>query len=306
MRRKKTGQLFARVASDTATKQEEGQIYTRASSYTHKTHANMSAHIYTTSRIVDRRRQSSNSNILTHRLHCQRQKQFTWDPGSTSSSSASFEQQDSVGDYIHHTRLARHTMSLTHYSSATDDDEDYTSSDNDHLFMKDSPRRQSSGTASPPRSTSDAQSIPPSTRSRTSSRSTPICVCRNPSAIASAASTAAAYSPVEPAIWSELRRLFHGKDPRKQFDILRRSTPARDEQGNGFVLVEARVQAKDGSMIAKGEPCTDDVLSLRSLRNALMETKGLKHLPFENGDEIIAGRIEGFEKVCSACSLPRY
>jgi len=266
----------------------------------------MSAHIYTTSRIVDRRRQSSNSNTLTHRLHCQRQKQFTWDPGSTSSSSASFEQQDSVGDYIHHTRLARHTMSLTHYSSATDDDEDYTSSDNDHLFMKDSPRRQSSGTASPPRSTSDAQSIPPSTRSRTSSRSTPICVCRNPSAIASAASSAAAYSPVEPAIWSELRRLFHGKDPRKQFDILRRSTPARDEQGNGFVLVEARVQAKDGSMIAKGEPCTDDVLSLRSLRNALMETKGLKHLPFENGDEIIAGRIEGFEKVCSACSLPRY
>ncbi|THX82713.1 hypothetical protein D6D05_03753 [Aureobasidium pullulans] len=113
-------------------------------------------------------------------------------------------------------------MSLTHYSSATDDDEDYTSGDNDHLFMKDSPRRQSSGTASPPRSTSDAQSIPPSTRSRTSSRSTPICVCRNPSAIASAASSAAAYSPVEPAIWSELRRLFHGKDPRKQFDILRR------------------------------------------------------------------------------------
>jgi hypothetical protein len=72
------------------------------------------------------------------------------------------------------------------------------------------------------------------------------------------------------------------------------------------MLVEARVQAKDGSMVAKGEPCTDDVLSLRSLRNALIETKGEKSLPVENGEEIIAGRIEGFEKVCSACGLPRY
>jgi hypothetical protein len=71
-------------------------------------------------------------------------------------------------------------------------------------------------------------------------------------------------------------------------------------------LVEARVQAKDGSMVAKGEPCTDNVLSLRSLRNALIETKGEKRLPVEIGEEIIAGRIEGFEKVCSACGLPRY
>ncbi|CAD0084724.1 unnamed protein product [Aureobasidium vineae] len=197
-------------------------------------------------------------------------------------------------------------MSLTHYSSA-DDDEDYTSSDTDHLFMKESPRRRSSGTASPSRSNgnSDNQPIPPP-RTRTLSRSTPICVCRNPSAVASAASSAAAFSPVEPAIWNELRRLFHAGDPRKQFDILRRSTPVTDEQGNGFVLVEARVQAKDGSMVAKGEPCTDNVLSLRSLRNALIETKGEKHLPIECGEEIIADRIGEFEKVCSACGLPRY
>jgi hypothetical protein len=79
-----------------------------------------------------------------------------------------------------------------------------------------------------------------------------------------------------------------------------------DEQGNGFILVEARVQAKDGFMVAKGEPCTYDVLSLRRLRNALIETKGEKILPVENGEEIVAGRIEGFEKVCSACGLPRY
>jgi hypothetical protein len=79
-----------------------------------------------------------------------------------------------------------------------------------------------------------------------------------------------------------------------------------DEQGNGFMLVEARVQAKDGSMVAKGEPCTDNVLSLRSLRNALIETKRGKSLPVENGEEIIAGRIEEFERCCSACGLPRY
>lgn len=79
-----------------------------------------------------------------------------------------------------------------------------------------------------------------------------------------------------------------------------------DEQGTGFMLVEARVQAKDGSMVAKGEPCTDDVLSLRSLRNALIETKGEKSLPVENGEEIFADRIEGFEKVCPACGSPRY
>jgi hypothetical protein len=79
-----------------------------------------------------------------------------------------------------------------------------------------------------------------------------------------------------------------------------------DEQGNGFMLVEARVQAKDGSMVAKGEPCTDNVLSLRSLRNALVETKREKSLPVKNGEEIIAGRIEGFERCCSACGLPRY
>ena len=66
------------------------------------------------------------------------------------------------------------------------------------------------------------------------------------------------------------------------------------------------MQAKDGSMVAKGEPCTDNVLSLRSLRNALIETKGEKRLPVESGEEIIAGRIEEFEKVCSACGLPRY
>jgi hypothetical protein len=200
-------------------------------------------------------------------------------------------------------------MSLTQYSP-TDDDEDYTSSDTDHLFMKDSPRRQSSnGTASPPRNSHSISDTQPSTlpsRTRTLSRSTPICVCRNPSAITSAATSAAAFSPVEPAIWSELRRLFHNGDPRKHFDILRRSTPVTDEQGNGFVLVEARVQAKDGSMVAKGEPCTDNVLSLRSLRNALIETKGERCLPVESGEEIIAGRIGEFEKVCSACGLLRY
>jgi len=170
--------------------------------------------------------------------------------------------------------------------------------------MKDSPRRQSS-TGSPPRSDPNGNTIPPS-RSRTSSRSTPICVCRNPSVIASAASSAAAFSPVEPAIWSELRRLFHHADPRKHFDILRRSTPATDEHGNRFVLVEARVQAKDGSMVAKGEACTDNVLALRSLRNALMETKGERCLPVGEGEEIVAGRIGVFEKVCSACGLPRF
>ncbi|KEQ96631.1 hypothetical protein AUEXF2481DRAFT_649111 [Aureobasidium subglaciale EXF-2481] len=263
----------------------------------------MSAHVYTTPRILEGRRKSNN---ITKRLLCQRQRQFTWDVGTSSSSissiSASPKHQDTVGDciYIRQPRLLKSTMTLTHYSSA--DDEDYTSSDNDHLFMKDSPRRQSGGTASPPRS--DGQLIP--LRGRATSRSSPICVCRNPSAIASAASSAAAYSPVEPAIWNELRRLFRDGDPRKQFDILRRRTPADDDQGHGFILVEARVQAQDGTMIAKGEPCTDDVLSLRSLRNALMETQGVKHLPFKNGDEIIAGRIREFEKSCSACSLPRY
>ncbi|KAK6001001.1 hypothetical protein QM012_003084 [Aureobasidium pullulans] len=203
-------------------------------------------------------------------------------------------------------------MSLIHYSPTTDDDEEYTSSDTDHLFMKDSPRRRSSHTASPPpppppplSSVENCHSIPPS-KSRTLSRSTPICVCRNPSAINSAASSAAAFSPIEPAIWNELRRLFSIDDPRKHFDILRRSTPVTDEHGNGFVLVEARVQARDGSMVAKGEPCTDHVLALRSLRNALMETKGERHLPVEDGEEIIAGRIEEFEKVCSGCGLPRF
>ncbi|KAH0259892.1 hypothetical protein KCU91_g14956, partial [Aureobasidium melanogenum] len=48
-------------------------------------------------------------------------------------------------------------MSLISYSS-TDDDEDYPSSDNDHLFMKDSPRRQSNGTSSPPSSNANDQS----------------------------------------------------------------------------------------------------------------------------------------------------
>jgi hypothetical protein len=70
-------------------------------------------------------------------------------------------------------------MSLTQYSP-TDDDEDYTSSDTDHLFMKDSPRRQSSnGTASPPRNSHSISDTQPSTlpsRTRTLSRSTPICV----------------------------------------------------------------------------------------------------------------------------------
>ena len=72
------------------------------------------------------------------------------------------------------------------------------------------------------------------------------------------------------------------------------------------MLVEARVQAMDGSMVAKGEPCTDNVLALRSLRNALMETKGERRLPIGDGEEIIAGRIEIFEKACSACGLPRF
>ncbi|KAI4721566.1 hypothetical protein E4T48_02200 [Aureobasidium sp. EXF-10727] len=191
-------------------------------------------------------------------------------------------------------------MSLTHYSSA--DEEDYTSSDTDHLFMKPSPRRRSSGTATPPRAASSHnQPTPPS-----KTRSPPICICRNPSAIASAATSAANFSPVHPAIWSELRRLFPPNDPKQHFEILRRSTLKTDDQGNGFVLVEARVQAKDGSMVAKGEPCTDTVLSLRSLRNALIETKGERCLPVGRGEEIIAGRIGGFEKVCSACGLPRY
>ncbi|KAI4727587.1 hypothetical protein E4T49_04694 [Aureobasidium sp. EXF-10728] len=190
-------------------------------------------------------------------------------------------------------------MSLTHYSSA--DEEDYTSSDTDHLFMKPSPRRRSSSTATPPRNNSHNQPIPPS-----KPRSPPICICRNPSAIASAASSAANFSPVHPAIWNELRRLFPPSDPKRHFEILRRSTRVTDDQGNGFVLVEARVQAKDGTMVAKSEPCTDTVLSLRSLRNALMETKGERCLPVEVGEEIIASRIGGFEKVCSACGLQRY
>jgi hypothetical protein len=272
----------------------------------------MSAHVYTPSGISGRKRRN-NSNIRNH-LHCRPQGPFTWNPGTSSSSSSSSsissasESKDTVSDYIAlpQSRLKRNTMSLTQYSP-TDDDEDYTSSDTDHLFMKDSPRRQSSnGTASPPRSHNDTQSSALPSRTRTLSRSTPICVCRNPSSITSAATTAAAFSPVEPAIWSELRRLFHNSDPRKHFDILRRSTPATDEQGNGFVLVEARVQAKDGSMVAKGEPCTDNVLSLRSLRNALIETKGERSLPVGSGEEIIAGRIGEFEKVCSACGLLRY
>jgi hypothetical protein len=268
----------------------------------------MSAHIYTPPRILERRRRFNNK---IDRFHCRPQGQFTCFPGSTSSSSASIssalESKDTVSDYtaLQCSRLQNNTLSLTHYSPI-EDDEDYTSSDNDHLFMKDSPRRQSSnGTASPPQNTTTGQPSPPS-RTRIVSRSTPICICRNPSSIASAASSAAAFSPVEPAIWSELRRLFHNGDPRKHFDILTRSTPVIDEQGNGFMLVEARVQAKDGSMVAKGEPCTDNVLSLRSLRNALIETKRGKSLPVENGEEIIAGRIEGFERCCSACGLPRY
>ncbi|KAG9588638.1 hypothetical protein KCU86_g7854, partial [Aureobasidium melanogenum] len=195
-------------------------------------------------------------------------------------------------------------MSLINYSS-TDDDEDYPSSDNDHLFMKDSPHRQGNGTSSPPLSNTNDQSTQTS-RALALSRSTPICICRNPSFTTSAASSAAAFSPVEPAIWNELYRLFCSDEPRKHFDILRGSTPATDEQGKVFVLVEARVQAKDGSMVAKGEPCTDHVLALRSLRNALMETKGEKHLPVEHGEEIIAGRIGVFEGVCSACGLPRF
>jgi hypothetical protein len=272
----------------------------------HTLYANMSAHIYTPSRILERKRRFNNK---IDRFHCHPQGKSTWYPGGSSSSASlsSSETKDTVSDYLalHRPRPQKNTMILTHYSP-TDDDEDYTSSDNDHLFMKDSPRRQSSnGTASPPHNTTTDQPSPPS-RTRTLSRSTPICICRDPSSIASAASSAAAFSPVEPGIWSELRRLFHNGDPRKHFDILRRSTPVIDEQGNGFMLVEARVQAKDGSMVAKGEPCTDDVLSLRSLRNALIETRGERILPVENGEEIIAGRIEEFEKICSACGLPRY
>jgi hypothetical protein len=226
---------------------------------------------------------------------------------SPSSSSSCSSSPEATFSKSRHRNICCSIMTLTQFSSATTSDDEYTSSDTDHLFMKESPRRQSSGTSSPPHTDSNNEHpIPPPTRSRTSSRSTPICICRNPSAIASAASSATAYNPVEPAIWNELRRLFQQKEPRKQFDILRRSTPVTDEQGNGFVLVEARVQAKDGTMVAKGEPCTDGVLSLRSLRNALMETKGAKNLPLEHGDEIIAGRIEGFQRVCSACSLPRF
>lgn len=269
----------------------------------------MSAQIFTSSRILDRRRRHNTVNTR-NRLHCRPQGQFTWDPRTPSSSASSIsasESRDSISDnlVLHQPiRLQqRITMSPSHYTP-TDDDEDYTSSDSDHLFMKDSPRRQSS-TGSPPRSDSNSHAIPPS-RSRTSSRSTPTCVCRNPSAIASAASSAAAFSPVEPAIWNELCRLFHHADPRKYFDILRRSTPATDEQGNEFVLVEARAQAKDGSMVAKGEPCTDNVLALRSLRNALMETKGERCLPVGDEEEIVAGRIGVFEKFCSACGLRRF
>lgn len=264
----------------------------------------MSANIYTTSRTLERRRRN-NGKGLNSRLYCHRQDQFTWNSGSSISSASTSGSKDIVSDYIHlqHPH-SRNTMSLINYSS-TDDDEDYPSSDNDHLFMKDSPRRQSNATSSPPSSNTNDQSTRTPT-ARTLSRSTPVCICRNPSYIASAASFAAAFSPVEPAIWNELHRLFCSDEPRKHFDILRRSTPVTDEQGKGFVLVEARMQAKDGSMVAKGEPCTDHVLSLRSLRNALMETKGEKHLPVGHGEEIIAGRIEGFEKVCSACGLPRF
>lgn len=198
-------------------------------------------------------------------------------------------------------------MGLINYSS-TEDGEDYTSSDNDHLFMKDSPRRRSSSAASLTHNNNNKNNDEPIhfSKPHTLSCSSSICICRNPSAITSAASSAAVFSPVEPAIWNELRRLFHIDDPRNHFNILRRSTPVTDEKGNGFVLVEARVQAKGGSMVAKGRPCTDNVLSLSSLRNALMETKGGKCLPIEHGDEIIAGRIDGFETVCSACGLPRF
>lgn len=244
--------------------------------------------IYTSSGVVISR------DSITHRLHHRRRRQLSWDPDTPPQLTLA----QSTGDYPQQTQNASVDMSLTRYASDDDDEEeeDYTSSDNDHLFMAPSPRRRSSATASQP-------IIP---RSRTMSRCSQICICRNPSAIASAASSATAYSPVEPSIWNELRRLFQEQDPRKHFDILRRSSPAINEQGKGFVMVEARVQAKDGMMIAKGEPCTDDILSLRSLRNTLMETKGPKNLPFEMGDEIVAGKIEEFKGDCSACRLPRY
>ncbi|KAH0365806.1 hypothetical protein KCU65_g5826, partial [Aureobasidium melanogenum] len=274
--------------------------------------------------MLEKRRRNKNDSIAS-RLHCQLQDQFTWNSGSSISSTSASESKGSVSNYDHLKQpYLRNTMSLINYSSA-DEDEDYPSSDNDHLFMKDSPRRQSNGTSSPPSSNNDkpyhhqsndtpsprssntnnTQSAQP-TKARTLSRWTPICICRNPSYIASAASSAAAFSPVSPAIWNELHRLFSLPCPHTHFDIMTRSTPVTDEQGNAFVLVEARVQAKDGSMVAKGEPCTDHVLALRSLRNALMETKGERRLPFEKGEEIIAGRIGVFEGVCSACGLSRF
>jgi hypothetical protein len=113
----------------------------------------MSAHINTPSRVLGSKRRNNN-NIRNH-LPCRPRGQSTWDLDNSSSSSSlssASESKDTVSDYIasHQPRLKRNTMSLTHYSP-TDDDEDYTSSDTDHLFMKDSPRRQSSnGTASPP------------------------------------------------------------------------------------------------------------------------------------------------------------
>lgn len=265
----------------------------------------MSASTYTTTRMLERRRRNRNDSIAS-RLHCQLQDQFTWNSGSSISSTSASEYKGSVSNYDHLKQpFPRNTTSLINYSSA-DEDEDYPSSDNDHLFMKDSPRRQSSSSASPSRSNNDAQSTQPP-KSRMLSRSTPICICRNPSYITSAASSAAAFSPVSPAIWNELHRLFPSiSNPQTHFNILRRSTPVTDEQGKAFVLVEARVQAKDGSMVAKGEMCTDHVLALRSLRNALMETKGERKLSVEKGEEIIAGRIGVFEGVCSACGLSRF
>jgi hypothetical protein len=132
-------------------------------------YANMSAHIYPP-RILERKRRFNN-NI--DRFYCRPQGQFTWYPGTSSSSASlsSSESKDTVSDHttLHRQRLQKNTMSLTHYSP-TDEDEDYTSSDTDHLFMRDSPRRQSSdGTTSPPRSntTTDQPSPPSHTRSRT-------------------------------------------------------------------------------------------------------------------------------------------
>ncbi|KEQ59556.1 uncharacterized protein M437DRAFT_56352 [Aureobasidium melanogenum CBS 110374] len=265
----------------------------------------MSASTYTTTRIFEKRRRNKNTSIDS-RLHCQPQNQFSWNSGSSISSTSAPESKGSVSNYDHLKQSnLRSTMSLINYSSA-DEDEDYPSSDNDHLFMKDSPRRQSSSSASPPSSNNDVQSTQP-LRAGTLSRSTPICICRNPSYINFAASLAAAFSPVSPAIWNELHRLFPCiSNPQTHFNILRRSTPITDGQGKAFVLVEARVQAKDGSMVAKGEMCTDHVLALRSLRNALMETKGERRLPMQKGEEIIAGRIGVFEGVCSACGLSRF